>query len=81
MSLDWQVLQTMIDASPDGIVVCDASDHHWSVVYANRAFEQLCGYSASELRGRNLSFLQQGEKFHNEVWLWRAGPIFLGMSE
>ena len=61
MSLDWQVLQTMIDASPDGIVVCDASDHHWSVVYVNRAFEQLCGYSAAELRGRNLNFLQQGE--------------------
>ena len=61
MSLDWQVLQALIDASPDGVVVCDANDHRWSVVYVNRAFEQLCGYSAAELRGRNLSFLQHGE--------------------
>ncbi|MES1190350.1 MAG: diguanylate cyclase [Steroidobacter sp.] len=61
MSLDWQVLQTLIDASPEGIVVCDAIDRRWPVVYANHAFEQLCGYSAAELRGRNLSFLQQSE--------------------
>ena len=61
MSLDWQVLQTLVEVSPDGIVVCEARDHQWPVIYVNRAFEQLCGYSAEELRGRNLSFLQQGE--------------------
>jgi len=61
VSLDWQVLQTLIEASPDGVVVCEANAHHWPVVYVNRAFEQLCGYSAAELHGRNLSLLQQGE--------------------
>jgi PAS domain S-box-containing protein/diguanylate cyclase (GGDEF)-like protein len=61
VSLDWQVLQSLIDASPDGVVVCDANEHRWPVVYVNRAFEQLCGYSGEELRGRNLSFLQQSE--------------------
>ena len=61
MSLDWQVLQTLVEISPDGIVVCEARDRHWLVMYVNRAFEQLCGYSAEELQGRSLSFLQQGE--------------------
>lgn len=61
MSLDWQVLQTLIDRSPDGIAVCEAGDHRWPVIYVNPAFEQLCGYPAAELLGRNLSFLQQSE--------------------
>lgn len=61
MSLDWQILQTLIDASPEGVVVCDAIDQRWPVIYVNHAFEQLCGYSAAELRGRNLGFLQQSE--------------------
>lgn len=61
MSLDWQVLRTLVEMSPDGIAVCEVREHQWPVIYVNRAFEQLCGYSAAELQGRNLNFLQQGE--------------------
>jgi len=72
VSLDWQVLQNLIDASPDGIVVCDLNDHRWPVVYVNRAFEHLCGYSAEELRGRNLAFLQQTENEQEDLSVLRG---------
>jgi len=65
VSLDWLTLQCIVDASPDGVVVCSArglgSSRTWPVSYANRAFEQMTGYGRDELVGRSLSFLQQGE--------------------
>lgn len=72
MSLDWLVLQSLIDASPEGVVVCDARGGNWPVVYANHAFEQLTGYRSSELQGRGLSMLQQGEDNQEGLTLMRA---------
>lgn len=72
MSLDWLVLQSLIDASPDGVVVCDAHGSRKPVVYCNNAFEQLTGYRSSELQGRDLSFLQQGEDTQEGLALVRA---------
>ncbi|MGC3980777.1 MAG: diguanylate cyclase [Steroidobacteraceae bacterium] len=72
MSLDWLVLQSLIDASSEGVVVCDARSGGWPVVYANHAFEQLTGYRSSELQGRSLSLLQQGEDNQEGLTLMRA---------
>lgn len=72
MSLDWLVLQSLIDASPEGVVVCDACGSGLPVVYANHAFEQLTGYRSSELQGRCLSFLQHGEDTQEGLALIRA---------
>ncbi|MGH8260122.1 MAG: PAS domain-containing protein, partial [Steroidobacteraceae bacterium] len=51
---DWREL---IDAAPEGIVVCDAADGH-PVRYANRAFAAMCGHAAESLIGSNLRMLQ-----------------------
>jgi len=72
VSLDWLVLQSLIDASPDGVVVCDASSGNWPVVYCNNSFEQLTGYRGSELKGRSLTFLQHGEDTQEGLTLIRA---------
>ena len=72
MSLDWLVLQSLIDSSPEGVVVCDASSSGWRVVYSNHAFEELTGYRSSELQGRGLSFLQHGEDTQEGLSLIRA---------
>ena len=72
MSLDWLVLQSVIDASPDGVVVCDARNTGWPVVYVNHAFEQLSGYPRNELVGRNLRLLQQGESSQEGLQQLRA---------
>lgn len=58
MSVDASLLQSLFEAAPDGVVICDARAADWPVVYVNAAMEKLTGYEASFIRGRNLRFLQ-----------------------
>jgi len=46
-----------MDKAPAGITVADAGGDA-ELVYANRRFEELTGYSQAEARGRNCRFLQ-----------------------
>lgn len=48
----------MVDAAPEGIVICDVKVPGLPVVYVNVAFTQLCGYPATALLGSNLRILQ-----------------------
>lgn len=48
----------IVDSSPEGIVICDATVPDCPLVYANDAFLQLSGYTLSALLGRNLRLLQ-----------------------
>ena len=50
--------RSIVEAAPEGIVVCDASAPDFPVIYANEAFAQLCGYPVSALLGTNLRMLQ-----------------------
>ena len=52
----------IVDQSPEGIVVCDATTADCPVVYANAAFVQLSGYALSALLGRNLRMLQGSDQ-------------------
>ncbi|HEY1898915.1 MAG TPA: diguanylate cyclase [Steroidobacteraceae bacterium] len=52
----------IVDQSPEGIVVCDATQTDCPVVYANAAFVQLSGYPLSALLGRNLRLLQGSDQ-------------------
>jgi diguanylate cyclase (GGDEF)-like protein/PAS domain S-box-containing protein len=76
VSLDWLTLQCIVDAAPEGVVVCSVkglgTQRSWPVSYANRAFEQMTGYSSDELIGRTLSFLQQGEDNQDGLVTMRA---------
>jgi two-component system, cell cycle response regulator len=54
-------LRSVLDISPEAIVICMASGDH-PVVYANRAFTELVGFSAEELTGSNLRRLQGGDR-------------------
>ena len=56
--LSQGLFQALAASAPDGIAICDARSGEWQVVYANTAMEQLTGYDAASLRGRNLRFLQ-----------------------
>jgi diguanylate cyclase (GGDEF)-like protein/PAS domain S-box-containing protein len=57
---DWssETWRNVIDGSPDGVVICDATAPDQPVVYANPAFLQICGYSSAALLGSNLRILQ-----------------------
>jgi diguanylate cyclase (GGDEF)-like protein/PAS domain S-box-containing protein len=52
----------LVESSPEGVVLVDAQNPECPVIYANRGFESLTGYSAAELLGRNLRFLQADDR-------------------
>lgn len=54
--------RSIVEAAPEGIVVCDASRPEHPVVYANDAFAQLCGYPLTALIGSNLRMLQGSDR-------------------
>lgn len=54
--------RSVVEAAPEGIVVCDASAPDFPVVYANEAFSQLCGYPVTALLGSNLRMLQANDR-------------------
>ncbi len=64
MMEEWTapVLRAVIDAAPEGIVVCTAAGADQPVVYANAAFERLSGYEARELIGTDLRRLQGSDR-------------------
>lgn len=52
----WQALNA-------GVVISDARALDMPIVYVNPMFEQMSGYAASEVLGRNCRFLQGNETF------------------
>jgi diguanylate cyclase (GGDEF)-like protein/PAS domain S-box-containing protein len=56
--LSHELLRQLVESSPDGIAVCKRGIDGWLVVFVNRAFERLTGFSAQDLKGRDLRILQ-----------------------
>ncbi len=56
-----RVRDRAIEAATQGIIICDAVRPDCPIIYVNRGFESITGYSAAEAYGRNCRFLQ-GEK-------------------
>lgn len=65
-------------ASHNGIIICDAnpSDRQKGpdlpIVYVNRAFERITGYSAATAMGKNCRFLQAGERSQPALEILRS---------
>jgi diguanylate cyclase (GGDEF)-like protein/PAS domain S-box-containing protein len=61
---NWSIdmWRSMVDAAPEGIVICDAKVPGLPVVYVNTAFTLLCGYPAAALLGSNLRILQGSDR-------------------
>jgi diguanylate cyclase (GGDEF)-like protein/PAS domain S-box-containing protein len=57
-TVDPNLFRTMVESSPEAVALCEAASGHWNVTYVNPAMEQLTGYSADSILGRNLRFLQ-----------------------
>jgi diguanylate cyclase (GGDEF)-like protein/PAS domain S-box-containing protein len=56
------VFRSVIDAAPEGVVICTANGADNPVVYLNAAFERLTGYAAAELLGTDLRRLQGSDR-------------------
>ena len=59
---DADLYRRLVETSPEGVAVVDAQHPERPAVYVNPGFEALTGYSAAELVGRNLRFLQADDR-------------------
>jgi PAS domain S-box-containing protein len=57
-AIDLKLLKKAVDASASSIVITDAGQQGMPLIFVNRAFERITGYSAAESLGRNCRFLQ-----------------------
>ena len=62
-----QILTLILDCSINGITLSDPNKEDNPLIYANKAFEQITGYSIEETLGRNCRFLQGQENDQKEL--------------
>jgi PAS domain S-box-containing protein len=57
-----QVLSTILDACVNGVTLADPDLPDMPIVYANKAFETISGYTQDEVVGKNCRFLQGDDR-------------------
>lgn len=60
-----------LDSSINGVIITDANDLEYPIVYCNPAFEELTGYSRDELLGKSCRILQGENRDQPEIKLIR----------
>ncbi len=66
-TLDPNLLKQLVEASPEGVALCEPGENGWQVVFVNPAMEALTGYRAEQLRGQDLRLLQADDKDQDGV--------------
>lgn len=67
-----RVLCTILDSCVNGVTLADPDREDLPLVYANRAFEVMTGYTQEETIGKNCRFLQGTDRDQEERWQIRA---------
>ena len=62
-----QVLSKILDSCINGVTLADPDQEDMPLVYANKAFETITGYSQEETLGRNCRFLQGNDRDQEAV--------------
>ncbi|MCQ8182254.1 PAS domain-containing protein [Methylomonas sp. SURF-1] len=57
-----QVLSAILDECVNGVTLADPDLEDAPIIYANKAFERLTGYSRDEIIGHNCRFLQGSDR-------------------
>lgn len=60
--INAKLLQLVVDASNDGIVVAEQEGDDNILIYVNKAFERLTGYSTDEILYQDCRFLQKDDR-------------------
>jgi len=60
--IDPELLQLMINASNDGVVIAEQEGDENVLIYVNDAFERLTGFSAEEILYQDCRFLQGSDR-------------------
>lgn len=61
-----QVLSNILDSCVNGITLADPDQEDLPLVYANKAFEAITGYTQEETIGKNCRFLQGTDRDQKE---------------
>ncbi|SFM61390.1 PAS domain-containing protein [Nitrosomonas communis] len=61
-----KVLSKILDSCVNGITLADPDQEDMPLVYVNRAFEKITGYSQEETVGKNCRFLQGTDRDQKE---------------
>jgi PAS domain S-box-containing protein len=70
--INAQLLQMVINASNDGIVIAEKEGEHDNIlIYVNPAFERLTGYNSDEILYQDCRFLQSGDRDQTALELIR----------
>ncbi|MDH5479858.1 MAG: PAS domain-containing protein [Nitrosomonas sp.] len=57
-----QVLSKILDSCVNGVSLADPDQEDLPLVYVNKAFEEMTGYTLEEVVGKNCRFLQGNER-------------------
>jgi PAS domain S-box-containing protein len=57
-----QILSSILDACVNGVTLADPDLEGTPIIYANKAFERLTGYSQQDIIGHNCRFLQGSDR-------------------
>lgn len=66
------VLTQILDSCVNGVTLSDPDLEDSPIVYANKAFEDMCGYGQEEIIGRNCRFLQGNDRGQPDLEPLRA---------
>jgi len=63
---NFQLMTLALDASISGIIITDNTQPDNPIIYCNKAFEKITGYSRKEIIGHNCRFLQAQDRNQEE---------------
>jgi len=66
------LMQHAIDSSSNGIVITGLADADYAIIYANKAFSRMTGYSLPELVGHNCRIMQNNDNDQEDIHELRA---------
>jgi PAS domain S-box-containing protein len=67
-----RILTQILDSCVNGVTLTDPDLEDSPIVYANKAFEDMCGYPQQEIVGRNCRFLQGADRDQPDLQRLRA---------
>lgn len=71
LQISRELLAQAVDQSHDGITIADAREKGYPLIYVNAGFERMTGYSASELLGKSVAFLQGSDAEQPDIGILR----------
>lgn len=66
----FHLLERAIDSCSNGVVITSA-DNDYSIIYVNKGFEKITGYSYEEVKGKNCRFLHRNDQQQEGINLFR----------